>query len=231
MINRYSIYAPADELAKRYDLDPPAGYQIRYNASPTDLLPIITSTLPRGFSNFYWGTSPKRSKNKPVSHRLINTTAQSIVEKPGYRMTLESRRCLIPASSYFSWKNISKKGMIPYCIQSDQNIFSFAGLWEEYEDEDNQSAHTFSIITVASNSLLLEMGPTMPAILLQEAEKIWMNPSSTISQLIEVLLPYPVSKMKFHPVSHLVDSLGANSERLIQPSEPMDQYGNYRLFE
>ena len=89
----------------------------------------------------------------------------------------------------------------------------------------------FSIITVASNSLLLEIGPTMPAILLPEAEKIWMDPTSTISQLLDLLLPYPDSKMNFHPVSHLVDSLGENSEKLIQQTEPMDQYGNYSLFD
>src|SRR5687767_2573750 len=104
MIERYSISAPAERIAERFSADVPDFYKERYNAAPTQLLPVITTGSPAGVSLFYWGTSPEWSKNKTLSERSINLRAENFAEKPALKRALRKNRCIIPADGFYAWK-------------------------------------------------------------------------------------------------------------------------------
>ena len=229
MCGRYSITAKAEKLAQRFKVEVGDNYSPRFNAAPTQLLPIITGENPEGFSLFYWGLVPKWSNNKAISSKFFNARAEALLEKTGYKNSLLSRRCLVPADGFYEWKNISKKSKIPYRITlNDKEPFAFAGLWEEYENEENEMVHTFTIITTKANSAMEEINDRMPVILSPEAEVIWLNNESTLDELMNVLKP--VTNIDFHTVSSQVNSVQIDRPDLIKPAPAIDQYGNYTLF-
>jgi putative SOS response-associated peptidase YedK len=100
MIERYSIHATPSQLIERFKIEESHAYKPRYNAAPSQLLPVITHESPQGFSYFYWGTAPQWSRNKTLAERIINTHAELIKEKPVFKKQLLRYRCLIPADGF-----------------------------------------------------------------------------------------------------------------------------------
>ncbi len=233
MPGRYSIGASAEKIAERFNVTAPSeGYEARYNAAPTQLLPIIANSSPKGISYFYWGTIPGWSKNKSISPKLINAPTETLKEKATFKNALKKRRCLIPADGFYEWKRISKKGKVPYrIVMNSKDIFSFAGLWEEFEDENEKTVHTFTIITTTANATLRPIHNRMPAILDQENEQKWLKESTTEEDLLSMLKPYPSDKMSSYTVSHRINQVANEGISLIQPCAPVDQFGNYSLFD
>lgn len=231
MCGRYSIIAKADKLEKRFSVDVPEAYQPRYNAAPTHLLPVITNESPQGISFFYWGLKPEWANDKAISTKLINASAENINEKISYKNAFKAKRCIIPADSYFEWKQLGKKSRVPYRIfLRNEKLFAFAGMWEEYDDEDGTPIHTFTIITTSANSLVNEIHERMPVILKPEHEKAWLSPGTSQSDLLQMLTPYDPNEMDMYSVSPLVNSVKNESPKIIEPAPSIDQFGNYTLF-
>ncbi len=231
MIDRYSITASPAKIQERFNAEVLGTYTPRYNAAPTHLLPVITQYTPHGVSIFYWGTSPTWSKNKALSEKIINVRAETILEKTGLRKSVMKTRCLIPADGFYAWKKVGKKTSIPYrFILPEQELFSIAGLWEEFEDTEGNEWHTFSMITTTANKTVSVVQERMPAILTPASEKIWMEKESNEKELIQVLIPY-VSEMNYYPVSPHIHDVTINAPSLIIPTPPADQFGNLTLFD
>jgi putative SOS response-associated peptidase YedK len=232
MIERYSITATATKIKDRFDADVLETYVPHYNAAPTHLLPVIMSSSPHGVSTFYWGTSPEWSKNKTLSEKIINVRTESILEKPMLKKGMMKNRCLILADGFYAWKKVGKKTSIPYrIIANDQDLFSFAGIWEEFEDTDGNEFHTFSIITTVANGMIAPIHERMPVILTKDTEKIWMDMHSRENDLMNVLVAYPAEKMNNYPVSSRINNANTNVPSLITPTPPVDQFGNLTLFD
>lgn len=231
MCRRYSISATATELAERFNIDVPEAYRSRYNAAPTQILPVITNDNPQGLSFFYWGVVPKFAKNKSLSPKLYNTKAETLLQKTSTSKALHQRRCLIPADGFFDWKNVSKKGVVPYrFVLQEPKIFAFAGLWEEYEDDEEGMVYSFSIITTEANAITREMNLNMPAIVSREDEKTWLNNMLAEEEWIKVLKPYPAQLMSSFTVSPRLNNVENDKPELLQPAPAADQFGNYTLF-
>lgn len=232
MINRYTITASAEKIADRFSVELPEFHQPKYNAAPTDLLPVIRLTDPQGVSRFYWGTSPEWAKNRALSEKIINVQAEVIPEKPALKKAMMRTRCIVPADGFYAWKKVGKKSLIPYrFIATNQELFSFAGLWEEFEDTNGEELHTFTIITVAANSLVSSIYERMPVILDPSTEKVWLNKESTEDDLLNVLKPYADSKMNLYSISPRIIDSKTDVPSLILPTPPSDQFGNLTLFD
>ncbi len=229
--SRYSICANAEQLASRYSVDVSAAFRPQYNASPSQLLPVITNTGPQGISFFYWGLAPGWAGNKPISEKVIHVHAEVIPEKPVYRKMLAERRCLIPADGFYEWKKVGKKTAIPYrYILKNKELFSMAGLWEEYE-EQGEEFHTFSLITCVANDLVALTHERMPVIFPKENEQRWLSPSLSSPELLSMLKPYEAAGMDGYTVSPRINLPNANDPTLILPTPPADQFGNLTLFD
>lgn len=231
MIDRFSIHATQAKLKERFALEETAGYKARYNAAPGCLLPVITHQSPQGFSFFYWGAPPQFIKNKTVAERIINVRAELIPEKPVLKKTMMKYRCLVPLSGFFGWKKIGKKTSVPWYIFSKSGaLLSAAGLWEEYDDPDGNSFHTFTLITVPSNKVAGAITERMPVILLGDAERVWLNQNSTEADLIPLMVSCPDALLDSYTVSPAINSTSYESALLIEPAPAADQFGNLTLF-
>ena len=232
MIERYSIHASPKQIATRFQIEEPEAFKPRYNAAPSQLLPVITHESPQGFSYFYWGAAPEWSKNKTFAERIINTRGETIKDKPVLKKNLKTHRCLIPADSFYVWKKIGKKIMVPWrIIFKTKEVFSFAGLWEEFDDHEGNSFHTFSIITVPAEKWIGEITERMPVIFSKKEEKIWLDTNSSEDQLLQLIHHYPAEFLEGYNVSPLINSIERDGPSLIIPTPPADQFGNLTLFD
>jgi len=230
MFERYTLSTPAEVVGTTLNVEVPDRYAPRFNAAPTGLLPVITNLHPDGVSFFYWGLPPSMAKKKSISSKLTNVEFSELTSKATYKNSLSSRRCVVPANGLYYWKKISKKGKVPYrFILNDEKIFLMAGLWEEFELEGS-IVYTFSVITKPANSPILALSQTMPIILDSNQANTWLA-ADDIADMVEVL--DTVSELDFgsYPVSSKINNIEFDQADLIKESSPMDQFGNYSLFD
>jgi putative SOS response-associated peptidase YedK len=231
MCGRYSLSKSKIELEERFQAEMLPDFNPRYNIAPTQLVPVITSQSPKGFSFFYWGITPDFGKNRPVAQKLINARAETVAEKITFKSSFQKRRCLIPADGFYEWKRLGKKTSIPYRFTLRENeLFAFAGIWEEFETVNGDIQHTFLILTTTPNEKVAEIHDRMPVILAKKDEKKWLDSYTTEEELTKILKPYPEDLMMSFTVSPLVNSVGNDTPAVIRRTSPMDQHGNYTLF-
>jgi putative SOS response-associated peptidase YedK len=232
MIERYSITASAERLQERFSIEVPDYYRSRFNAAPTQLLPVITNTAPGGLSLFYWGTSPEWSKNKSLSEKIVNHRIESIREKPALKRAMVRTRCIVPADGFYAWKKVGKKTSIPYRFtQAAGDLFSLAALWEEFEDTDGNEIQTFSIITVPANEFVSAITDRMPVLLTKQEEASWLDKDATEESLLQILDAAPEIPVTYYPVSPGISNISQDLPSMIIPTAPADQHGNLTLFD
>ena len=171
-------------------------------------MPVITSLQPNNFQLFEWGLIPQWLKNDTKAAQFrnytLNARSESIFEKSAFKKIISSQRCLIPATGFFEFKH-SGNNIIPYFIFIPEiKIFSFAGIWDTYINENNQRINTYSIITKKADMFMSEIHNSkkrMPIILPPEKEKDWIDinlSKSNIEQFFNLKNPnldaYTVSK-------------------------------------
>ena len=205
MCGRYS-FAVEDQLIKeRFGVRVrSAVYKARYNCAPTQDLAVFTSAEAGELQFFRWGLIPSWAKDPAIGNRMINARAESLAEKPSFRNSFRSRRCLVPATGFFEWKRNGEK--VPYNIYvKDEKIFTFAGLWDQWVSPDGEIVKSFTIITTTPNQLMAEIHDRMPVILQKENEKVWLE-SLEEGALKALLVPFPEERMEMYPVSPLVNN-------------------------
>jgi putative SOS response-associated peptidase YedK len=232
MIERYTIQTSSKEIATRFNIEEPEAYKARFNAAPSQILPVITHESPQGFSYFYWGSAPQWANNKSFAERIINTRAEWIKEKPVLKKSLRTHRCLIPADGFYAWKKLGKKTQVPWRFTlKSKSLFSMAGLWEEYEDQEGKTFHTFSIITTASDLWIADITERIPLIFSTGEEKIWMNKQASEHELLSLLDTRMTNQLEGYHVSPLINSIVNEGAYLIKPTPATDQFGNLTLFD
>lgn len=232
MVDRYSLTISPQALAERFSVEVPDHYKPRYNAAPTQLLPVITSSGSSGISWFYLGRPPHFAKSKNLAEKIINLSSETLLERPVLKKMLMQNRCIIPADGFYTWKKVGKKTAIPHRVtEASHKPFSFAGLWEEFEDEDGSMVHTFTIVTIHSNELILPFHEKMPVIFDKVQEQIWLNAGSTEVELTNILRAYASNKLGIYTVSSLINNPSKDHPSLILPAPSGDQHGNLTLFD
>ncbi|MBN3519826.1 SOS response-associated peptidase [Algoriphagus lutimaris] len=231
MCGRYSLSKSKIELEERFQAEMLSDFHPRYNIAPTQLVPVITSASPNGFSYFYWGITPEFGKNKPVALKLINAKSETVDQKVSFKSSFQQRRCIIPADGFYEWKKLGKKTKIPYRFtMREGELFSMAGIWEEYESVNGETQHTFLILTTTPNEVVSDVHDRMPVILNKEGEKKWLDNYSSIEDLKSLFEPISSDFLLSYTVSPLVNSVQNDTPAVMRKTSPMDQHGNYTLF-
>jgi putative SOS response-associated peptidase YedK len=209
MCGRYAIVLVGDgTLQRRFSLeellDDP---QPRYNAAPTQTLPVIVGDGSNTLTTMRWGLIPFWAKDASIGSRMINARAETVAEKPAFKRSLRSRRCLVPATGFFEWKRDGKEKE-PYFIHlKNEPLFAFAGLWDNWHDPDGAEIRSFSILTTETNDLMRGIHNRMPVILGRDDEQVWLDPDmSEPERLLPLLRPYPAREMDAFAVSRMVNS-------------------------
>jgi len=216
MCGRYSFAIEDALILERFGLRVrTAIYKARYNCAPTQNLAVIANDMPDDLQFFRWGLIPSWAKEASVGNKLINARAETVNEKPSFRNSFRSKRCLVPATGFFEWERKAEK--TPYFIRlKNREPFCFAGLWDKWVTADGEIVPSFTIITTSPNSLMAKIHDRMPVILHREDEKRWIVPHQDPS-LAELLKPFPAELMEIFPVSKLVNSPLNDTPQILEP--------------
>lgn len=231
MIANYSITTNVEELKEKYFLDHIQTFTPNYNVQPTQALPVITSQHPDRLDLFNWGITGDFTRNKSVSNKLLYAPLADIPNKASLRNSLKTKRCVVLADGFYSWKVISKKGLTPYRSALNKNEpFVMAGLWNEYTTDEDEVHHTFMIITTAAEGPMQAVAERVPVILNEDLMIEWLNPSTQDDSLLDFLKNNEIANFHSYPVNPKLKSADFNSEELWKEVPPADQFGNLTLF-
>jgi putative SOS response-associated peptidase YedK len=208
MCGRYVLYSSTDRIAELLGVAEGPLDRPRYNIAPTQqvLVGRAGAQATRELVFLRWGLVPRLATRGAPDYRMINARAETLLERPAFRIAFRSRRCLIPADGFYEWKkgNGSKQ---PYYIQkTDGQPFCFAGLWEHWEGEEGTVLESCAIITTTANAALAPLHERMPVILAPEDYAAWLDPQGCDpAQLLPLLRPVPPEAVTAYPVSTLVN--------------------------
>ncbi len=220
MCGRFGISFDRGQIEQRFGAKFDAAFFTpRYNAAPSQSLPVILNTEPKKIQFVAWGLRPAWITKVNKREGLINVRAETLREKPTFKSDLQHRRCLVIADSFYEWKKEGKlKTPFRISLKSGEP-FTFAGIWEENQDEDGHPLKTFAIITTAANALVVQVHNRMPAILRKESEQTWLNSDVIQENLVSLLYPYPENLMQMYEVSTRVNRATEDSPEVIKPVE------------
>ena len=220
MCGRFTIFADPDRLAERFQASLPEGrLQPRYNAAPTQHLPVILNDGPPAIQLLQWGLIPFWAKDPAIGSRMINARSETLAEKPAFRAAFKKRRCLVLADGFYEWtKTPGGKQPVRITLASGEP-FAMAGLWETWDAPDGSLLRTFTIVTGEPNALVAPIHNRMPAILRPEHEAIWLDNAAEPVIWQDLLRPYPAELMTAYPVSRRVNFVGNDEPALVVSQE------------
>ncbi|MBP7407458.1 MAG: SOS response-associated peptidase [Flavobacteriales bacterium] len=196
---------------------------------------VYTDAAPHDPQLSIWGLVPAWVKDdaqrKQLWNQTLNARGESIFEKPAFRTSAKSKRCIVHVEGFYEHHHFGRK-TYPYFIRlKDREHFALAGLWEEWVDkESGEHVHSFSIVTTEANDLLERIhnnpkleGPRMPVILTEEEEAVWLAPmKSPVDEaaIKSLIRPYPADAMSAYAVRSLLGKEGSGNRN--DASEPFE---------
>lgn len=216
MCGRYS-FTKIDEFGDRYGLEYlPKDLHANFNVAPTQTMPVIVERDgSRQVELMRWGIPRFIGPGKVKD--VFNTRADKAFWT--WKKLTMSQRVLVPATGFYEWR-AQAGGKQPYFIHpKDEAIFSFAGIWSTWKQEDGSHLNTYSIITTGPNEEMLDIHNRMPVILHRADEAAWLSPANNNNQdlLSELLLPYDDNGLELYAVSKDVNTSKINDEHLTYP--------------
>ncbi|MBU3689030.1 MAG: DUF159 family protein [Acidimicrobiales bacterium mtb01] len=236
MCGRFTSLTPPDELAAIFaTADPTPGlfddFRPNYNVAPTTRVSAVANDTERTrrLGRFQWGLVPHWAKDSTGAARLINARSETVFEKPSFRSSAASRRCIVPMDGFYEWRTVyaeprpSKAPKEPvYVTRADGRPLAVAGLWASWRDaslgEDAPWLHTCCVVTTEANATMAPIHDRMPVILEPDDWSTWLDVAHTErTELAALMVPAKESVLRVVDVAPIVNSIRNNGPELIEP--------------
>ncbi|MDX1682856.1 MAG: SOS response-associated peptidase [Phycisphaeraceae bacterium] len=224
MCGRYTLQCDPAKVGQLFDLDPPAGYDVRYNIAPSqDVLAVRREGDEdgRAWAQLRWGLVPFWADGPDDVSGMINARAETAYSKSAFRQAFERRRCLIPADGFYEWKE-TDDGKQPYRIHlPDDRPFALAGLWERWEPEgdeaDEDPIESCAILTRPAEAVVADLHERMPVILDPDVFDTWL--SGEARSAARIMDQGPADELEAYLVSRSVNSPKNDRPELLEPAD------------
>ena len=107
---------------------------------------------------------------------LINARAETALERPTFRESVQDRRCIIPARGFYEWNKSKEKFIFE---RKETPVLFIAGCYNWYEGQER-----FVILTTDANSSVAPVHNRMPLILEPEELKDWVLDDQATESLL-----------------------------------------------
>lgn len=170
MCGRYEMFInPENRKMMQIVKDIESKYGVKNNMRtgeifPTNIVPILScdsSNITPELS--IWGFPKFHSKGV-----IINSRAETAIDKPTFRKSLLERRCVIPSTGFYEWKQDASKQKYRFNLPESENLY-MAGIWNEFKDEKR-----FVILTTAANNSMVDIHNRMPVVIKKEKIDDWI---------------------------------------------------------
>lgn len=208
MCGRYALLATVEELVRRYGLagPPDFNYPPQSEIFPSRQAPVVIlgQDCPGGTSRentkrlklFKWGFALAFT-----SRPIINARAETVDRKATFKKAFLHRRCLIPVTGFYEWKDAGGK-KIRYRVRlKGQPIFSLAGIYDRFRDGEGKPFEAFTIITISASAKIKSVHERMPVIIGPDNEELWLNREVNPLDLKDLLTPYNDEEIALEAVS------------------------------
>lgn len=234
MCGRYSLFAPVSDVEERFGATFEYSFDPRYNAAPSQSLPVITNDEPETIQRMEWGLIPSWADDRS-EFGLINARAETLTEKASFSDAYERRRCVVPADGFYEWTETAD-GKEPYRVTlADGSVFGMAGLWERWESPQRQTGlaefghgganadgtesdeadivETFTVVTTEPNDVVGELHDRMAVVLEPDQTGTWLGGDEDARR--SLLAPYD-GEMRAYRVPRAVNDPSNDSPAVVE---------------
>lgn len=163
MCNAYTLHSTLEALRRLFRASGTLNLPERLDAFPgRDVVVVRDGRIELA----HWGFLPAWARRP-----LTNAKSEDI--KPTFAAAFRQRRCLVPATAYYEWSG-AKGSKVKHAIRpADQDVFSFAGLWQEFQVK-GEARLCVTIMTTQPSPAIAAIHNRMPVILPADGHAAWL---------------------------------------------------------
>ena len=174
-----------------------------------------------------WCRDEKHATELLRSHMYLSRS-EDIFDKPSFRDLIFTKRCLVPLTGFFEWREVNGV-KYPYHIMvaDEANLdcvrpFYVGGIYANWFDKTTNTPYdTLALVTTPANALMKVVHNTnhrMPLILNRPDAIKWLTPGLSKKEIQALMKPYE-SPMIAHTISKLITAKDAdkNVPELLEP--------------
>ncbi len=161
------------ELNKKYPGRNPKSGEV----FPTDTAAILVEGKEEAQAELsVWGFPQYTGKGV-----IINARCETALEKPTFRDSVLSRRCLIPTTGFYEWDKEKNKYLFR---NGTSQVLYLAGIYKLY-----QGFSRFVILTTAANASMSMVHHRMPLIVESQQIQPWLTGTMEIAKFLSEIPP------------------------------------------
>lgn len=201
----------------------------RYNVAPTTRVPVVMMSVGGRLelNGARWGLIPHWWIKEVLPSLTFNARSEEAAEKPTWRQSLRSQRCLMPARGWYEWseneqvKNeAGRKVKQPYFVTAQGlEVIFFAGLWAVWQGQDGSKVLSCALLSKAAAPAIAHIHDRMPVVLKPERFEAWLDPK-TQGQEVQEALSDAIADFASYPVGTKVNNTRNDFPELMEPAAP-----------
>lgn len=250
MCGRYTVVSKLEVIEKEFQVDNSEimdRFVASPNVAPGEQAIVITDAEPQKAQLFMFGFTPFWAKKKMYvinarsegdhnkENRADYTGAKGIINKPMFRKSIRSKRCLILADAFIEGPAKEKLSK-PYLVynHSSRRPFAMAGIWDEWVDKSTgEVVRSFAIITTGPNKLMEKIGHHRgPLVLSKEDERRWLDRDLPLAEVTAMLQPFDASDFNAYPISPDIKSPRNKHFEVLKPTgDPLQKEHDYLFYQ
>lgn len=111
---------------------------------------------------------------------IFNARSETIHERPMFRHDYETRRCLVPVSKFYEWKDTGAKKKEKYDFFVPGEVLYLAGIYHK-----DPAGDCFTILTREAQGCMIGIHSRMPLILYKEDMESWLFSEKEAEKLLD----------------------------------------------
>jgi putative SOS response-associated peptidase YedK len=223
MCGRFTNKMTWAEIVALYRLTmdrPPHNMRADYNVCPTDPVDtVVEHDGQRELVQMRWGLVPYWWSRplKELRASTFNARVETVETKPFFRESFKCKRCLMPISGYYEWRD-TLQGKQPwyFTARDGSPILTVAALWDDWKNkETGERLKSCAMIITEPNDFVAEVHDRMPVLLDSNQFEHWLSGDMAV----EELRPAPNDYLQRWAVPKRVNSSKADKDdsMLIEP--------------
>lgn len=200
-----------------------------YNVAPTQTVPILVHSR-EGVLRLFparWGLTPSWWKQPAPPSLTFNARSEEAAEKPTWRGSLRSMRCLMPAMGWYEWNEheqtrstSGRKVNQPYYFHSTGDpVIAIAGLWSIWNSPLGDEVMSCALMTKEAAPSISDIHHRMPVILAPDQFDAWLSPE-TSPEDVQSLIQGSRREFVGHRVSTRVNTTRYDDAELVAKISP-----------
>lgn len=184
MCGRFQLYSDILEIVQSYNIEyNEIDVYDKGDFYPSQKAPIVIQDNVRTLKAARWGFDLKDKKKL-----VINARAESVMNKPMFKNSIYTARCIIPANLFYEWKDEGGNNKIKHGIRlKNKNLISLGGIFKVYLDESLNKRIAFVIITTEADNHLKGIHSRMPLIIKDDMVDSWLSSNTPIKTVKEII--------------------------------------------